>query len=181
MKRITQFCLLMFLLSLGIVVHAEGNCPPGYYPTTPPGAPSQGCAPIPGYNDQQSSPQQSGPPQMASPSPSVPPSRWEDRWGAVAFDEAIAGSMGMVVDMLSQEQAKRAAVADCQAKGGRQCEIELVYSNGCAAVVAGDKLHNASARETINEAIRVGMKRCSAADVHCRVYYTMCSPAVRVQ
>jgi len=179
MKRIIQLCALIFLLSLKIVVHAEGNCPPGYYPTTPPGAPSQGCAPIPGYNDQQSSTQQSGPPQMASPSP--PSEHWESRWGAIATDEPH-GVFGAVTGMYDKQSAERAALADCKAKGGINCKLEVSYVNGCAALTVSSTGYNVGADATLDIITAKGMKTCvSAGASNCHIYYSACSPAVRVQ
>jgi hypothetical protein len=57
MKSFRFTCLLFgaLLIAAG-VLHAEGECPPGMFPTNPPGAGGPvGCAPIPSYGQQQSS------------------------------------------------------------------------------------------------------------------------------
>jgi hypothetical protein len=68
-----RWLLLALLLLLGSTVHAEGECPPGMFPTNPPGAQGPvGCAPIPGYDQQQQAqPQQ----------PQSQPPQWTTRWG----------------------------------------------------------------------------------------------------
>jgi hypothetical protein len=74
------------------------------------------------------------------------------------------------------------ALADCQAKkGSPNCKVELWYTNGCAAMVVGDKGHNAKAGATPDEAIQAAMKVCSSEDAHCFVYYSACSLPVRIQ
>lgn len=44
---ISLISLTLFSLTMSGVAHAEGNCPPGYYPVGGQGV--QGCAPIPNY------------------------------------------------------------------------------------------------------------------------------------
>lgn len=156
--------LLSLLLLLGGVAHAEGNCPPGYYPI---GAPQgqagpQGCAPIPGYdNQQQTRPQ--------------PPPQWEDRWGAIATYEPN-GSLGTATNMPSQGSAEQTALADCQSKHSSICEIQLSYRNQCAAMVVSDSGYNVTPSLTLKSAEIKGMATCTASgDKNCHVYYTDCS------
>lgn len=165
-SRWLWFGLLMLVAGF---VHAEGVCPPGMFPTNPPGAQGPvGCAPIPGYNNQQQSQQR-------------PPQIWEPRWGAIATD-GPGGSFGASTDMPTQQTADKAALADCQSKkGSSTCKVELAYKNQCVAMVAGDASHNSNAGLTVDLAIQAGMKVCRAADTHCYAYYTGCSMPVRVQ
>ena len=124
---------------------------------------------MPSYqNQQQAQPQQ-------------PPARWESRWGAIATD-GPGGHLGAAVDLSTRDQAEQTALADCQAKGGSQCKIETWYSNGCAAMVVGDKAHTSNNAATLDESIRIGMKTCAnGGDTNCHVYYSACSKPVRIQ
>lgn len=162
------FCGLLMLL--GSVVHAEGECPPGMFPTNPAGTQGPvGCAPIPGYSNNR---------QQAQPQP--PPAEWLDRWGAIATDGAN-GSLGAATNMSSLGKAEQAAMIDCRSKGGTKCKVDVSYGNGCAALVAGSTgyaVHNAA---TLNEAIRLATTTCSSGDADCHVVYSACSMPVRIQ
>jgi hypothetical protein len=117
-------------------------------------------------------------PQRSQPLP--PPPQWATRWGAMATD-GPGGHLGSVVGLSSKADAQRAAIADCQAKGGTHCAIEVAYDNECAAMVLGDNLHNITADVTLDRAIQSSMKSCSASDTNCHVYYTACSLPQRIQ
>jgi hypothetical protein len=168
------FRLLLFglLLLLGGGVHAEGNCPPGYYPIGAPqgqGGP-QGCAPIPGDDNNQ---------QQAQPQP--PPPKWASRWGAIATYEPN-GSLGTAANMPSQNSAEQAALADCQAKHGATCRVQLSYRNQCAVMVVSDKGYNVNSAATSDQAAQNGMQTCNkSGDPNCHIYYSACSLPVRVQ
>lgn len=168
-----RWLLLGLLLLLGSTVHAEGECPPGMFPTNPPGTQGPvGCAPIPGYDQQQQAqPQQ----------PQSPPPQWATRWGAIATD-GPGGHLGAVTGLTSKSDAQRLAIADCHAKGGIQCEVEVAYDNECAAMVLGHKEHSSNAAATTDEAVSLGMKICAnAGDTNCHVYYSACSLPIRIQ
>ena len=116
-----------------------------------------------------------------SPAPQAPPPQWESRWGAVATD-VPRGTVGASANMLSRQAAERSAMADCSAKDGKNCKLETWYSNGCVVLVAGDGGYNVTAEATLNEATGLGMKFCTDAKrTNCRVYYSACSPSVRIQ
>ena len=159
--------LFIGLLLLSCAAHSEGNCPEVYYPIGGSGA--QGCAPVPGYNQQHDQIQTQR-----------PQSQWADHWGAIATDMAN-NSVGLASNMTSDSQATVAAIADCQSKGGLACKVEIVYGNGCTALAAGDTGHNAKAGATVKAASQAAMKICSAADTHCQVYYSACSLPQRIQ
>lgn len=167
MKSLTLFFLLSGVLIFHISAHAEGNCPLGYYSVGGQGV--QGCAPIPDYDQQE--------PSQAL---VAPPPKWKSRWGAIAID-GTAGSVGMVTNLQSRRRAEQSALADCQAKGGKNCKLEVSYANGCAAVVAGDHRHNSTDGATLEEAIQRGMKICVADDTNCRAIFTSCSPAAQIE
>jgi hypothetical protein len=173
--RTYRWLLFGLLMLLGGVVHAEGNCPPGYYPIgAPPGQGGpQGCAPIPGDNNNQ---------QQAQPQPpQPPPPQWASQWGAIATDK-VKGILGAVTGLSSKSEAQQAAMANCQAKGGSPCKFEIAYDNECAVLVVGDNGYNVSADVTLDKAVQFGMKICTdAKNTNCHVYYSACSLPVRVQ
>lgn len=161
--------LFVLLLLVTCWVHAEGNCPPGQYPigASQGQAGPQGCAPIPGYNQQQ---------QMRPPPPPV----WADRYGAIA----IAPSPfipGASYNEPSRSDAEQAARSECQSYGGVNCKVEISYGNECVALAIGKIGHNAKAGPTIESATQSAMKVCNAADTDCFTAYTACSPAVRIR
>jgi Domain of unknown function (DUF4189) len=167
MKTMAFLSLLVGILGVCDMAHAEGGtCPDGYYPANSPGV--MGCAPIPGYNQQQQRPAQ------------LPPPQWESRWGAVAAD-VPGGAVGASTDMPSRQAAEQGAMADCEAQGSRNCVIETWYSNGCAAMVISDETHTTNNAATLDEAIQKGMRMCSQVAANCRVYYSACSLPVRIR
>lgn len=158
--RCFSLLLGLCLLATNMLAHAEGGtCPSGYYPISTPG--STGCAPIPGYNQQQTATK-----------PSMP--RWESRWEALATD-AKAGALGTATGRPSQESAEKSAIKDCQAKGGKICKLQISNANGCMAMIVGENVFNVQAGATESDAIQKGMKQCSVEDKNCRTYYSSCS------
>lgn len=165
MKSILSICLIFVAVLIPVISHAEGNCPPGYYPT---GAPQgqagpQGCAPIPLGN---------------TTAPAIAPTRWESRWGAIATD-GPGGHLGVAERAISQPAAEREALGDCTNKGGINCQLENTYSNACAVMVVGEESHNSSSAPTLDEATAIGMATCQRSDKDCSVYYSSCSAPVR--
>lgn len=165
MKPRILLALLLGLSSLNLTAHAEGGtCPNGYYPVNSPGMMS--CAPIPGYNQQQAAPQ---PPQP----------QWESRWGAISTD-ASRGVVGATSGMPSRQAAEQAVIADCRAKGGTECKLQVSYANGCGAMVVGDKAFTVEWGTTQDDAAQKSLRMCSTATTNCRVYYSTCSPPARI-
>lgn len=169
MKSIQLLAFALFLL-YATVGHAEGNCPPSYYPIGASGgqAGPQGCAPIPDYDRSQSRGQMTLPP------------RWKSRWLAIVVD-APNGVMGTSVNAISREQAEQAAMSDCVSKGGTQCVLRLSQGNGCAALAAGKTGFNVHGAEDLEEAKALAMQTCMEATTGCAVYYAECSPPIRIQ
>ena len=164
-----RWLLFGLLILLGSVVHAEGNCPTGYYPigASPGQGGPQGCAPIPGYDSNQQQPTTTTP-------------EWASRWGAIATD-SVKGSLGAVTGLPSKADAQRTALTDCANKGGSTCKIDVVYGNECAVMVAGKAGYNFSADASMDKATESAMQTCSSADTNCHVYYSACSLPVRIQ
>lgn len=73
-------------------------------------------------------------------------------------------------------------MADCQAKGGAPCKLEIAYDNECAALVVGNNGYNVGADTTLGKVTQATMKICTdAKNKNCHVYYTACSLPVQVQ
>ena len=166
------FYLLAFLMVLipAKSALAEGNCPPGYYPIGASNgqAGPQGCAPIPGYGNH------------SEDLPDKLPPNWESRWLAVATD-APNGVLGTATNLRTRDEAERMAFEDCVAKGGTACEISLSLSNGCAALAAGKTGFNVRGAETEEVAKTRAMQTCNRSTTGCAIYYTACSPPVRIR
>lgn len=160
MSVLFRLCAAFFLLTLLGNASAEGNCPPGYYPTSGPQSPVQGCAPIPN----ESSSAWTG--QAAT-----------NSWGAIAIDLAPSNvGIGVSVAAKSKRQATREALSNCRAKGGKACKINLTYSNQCAVVIAGVPYSKAQAGPTVEVAAAHGLRLCEdAGAAHCQIYYKACS------
>ena len=155
--------LPMLLLGSASPAFGEGGCPDGQFPSQ--NGPVMMCVPgsVPGASGSQQ------------------PVVWADRWGAISAD-GITGSLGVSVDMPSKRKAERAAMADCRAKGGKKCGVDISYYNQCAAMILGDHRYNTSRAATEEKAIALGMGTCEKeGDTNCRVYYSACSTPVRIR
>jgi len=159
------FFLGIAALQCTFVTHAEGGCPPGQYPQQ--GQGWQTCVPIPGAGANQQA-------------PSPPPAQWADQWQAIATDKQKA-ILGTSAGSASSDASAQAALSDCQAKGGSDCDVQITYRNGCVAMVIGNTLMNTKGAPTKAEAERLAMAKCSEADTDCHVYYSACNAAVRIR
>lgn len=158
---------IAFLLSQASYAFAEGGaCPPGYYPLNTPGV--SGCAPIPGYSSS-TGPSQGSDPQF----------RWSKTWGAISAD-GVSGTLGTVVGMATEQQAKYAALTKCRDSGGNACKVDLTFHNQCAVMILGSRKYTTASAATIEEATQLGMTTCQSGDIDCRVYYAECSIPVRI-
>lgn len=156
--RLISFLALLGMLVFGLQARAQVACPPGWITYS---ATSCGRAP-----SAQQSPQTSG---YGSPAP------LESRWGAIATDD-VKGVLGTAVGERSEQGAQSTALADCRAKGGSPCKLQLSYSNGCGVMLVGSRGFSTAAAGTKEEAIQKGMAICSSdGDTGCHVYYTDCS------
>lgn len=171
LAKLAWFLIGLFLLSVN-GVHAEGVCPPGMFPTNPPG--TQGpvsCAPIPGYDDNQ---QQAQPQQL-------PPPKWVNHWGAIATS-LPQGIVGVSTNFNDEPEATQAALSDCRSKGGADCKIKASYGNRCIALIVGNPGYNTTPGATVNIAIAAGLKTCNdAGDTNCHAIYSACSLPERIQ
>ncbi|APG04866.1 hypothetical protein BJI69_13830 [Luteibacter rhizovicinus DSM 16549] len=71
-------------------------------------------------------------------------------------------------------------MADCKKKGGVNCQTEIAYSNGCIALVFGDKLMNSKGADNLEHAEKSAMDKCKEEDTNCHVYYSSCSLPIEV-
>ena len=144
-----------FALLLAVGIAYAQNCPEGMVPEGGQGVAS--CVPVDGG--------------------SQPQGHWISRWGAIATDVANQG-MGASFNQSSEEQAKQSAIANCFSNGGSSCKVQTTYFNSCIAIVAGDRGFNIENAQTIDEAVKKGMKGCvGVGDANCRARYTSCSTA----
>lgn len=100
----SKWLLMLGLLNICGLAHAEGGCPSGMIPYS--GTDLSSCGPVPaGYygssNDNASQPRK-------------PPVRWATTWGAIALDNKL-GKVGAVTGQPSEQAAAR---ADCHKRGG---------------------------------------------------------------
>lgn len=150
-NQFTSVFLPIVFMSICVTAYAEGNCPQGYYPIGSSGQPRpQGCAPIPSDNQDEG--------QSHTP---VKPVQWASKWGAIATDSKVGG-FGASTDMSNQKEAETAAISECRAHGGTNCQVETWYSNRCAAMVIGDHFHSTNNAHTKDEAIKLGMETCGS-------------------
>lgn len=175
MKSTSIRGLLMGLsLLFAEMVHAQAACPPGMTPYGT-GQDQSVCGPD---NSQQQPAQRQSRPQPQALQPI-----WIDKYGAIATDLTHGrNGAGASVNESNRNEAEKAAITNCQDNGGTSaCHVEIWYVNQCVALVGGATSHNAEAGLTIDLATQAAMKVCNAADTHCQVTYTACSPPVRIQ
>jgi hypothetical protein len=165
-----QLTALILLSSYGIVLHSQE---PGVDCAHIEGQGWSGCAPL-NPSQQPAVGQQ---PQVSQP----PLPRWADHWGAIAIFEP-SGSLGVAIDMPSQNIAEQTALIDCRSKHGSICKIEISYRNQCAALIVSRKGYNTNAAPTEAAAIQKGMQICNdSGDADCHPAYTGCSLPRRIQ
>ena len=147
MKDVRTFtfalAVVAVMLALANPAAAEQGCADGYKPT-----PTQNgveCRPVPGLYRGSGA----GPPQV----------RWEERWGAIVMD-AASGMTGIGGSQPTEEAAIQAATAMCQRKGGKNCRVDITYSNQCGALAWGSS-HAVSARgRTLEIASKFAIDAC---------------------
>jgi hypothetical protein len=165
MNLALRLMLTAFVLVTPLFAAAQG-CPPGQYPVA-----GQGwnyCAPVPGADQGDTAAQ------------TPPPPQWKDIWQATAIDTGI-GALGTSTGQSSSKNAERAALLDCQDKGGVACKYQVSVINGCLAMVVGDKTLNTNGGASLDEATRKAMATCNEGDTACHVYYSSCDLPERVR
>ncbi|ARP80541.1 hypothetical protein CAL12_06630 [Bordetella genomosp. 8] len=164
-----KFIAFGFLLLLAAPFAAHAQCAPGI-----PGAGNPGCIPPSAPNSPYN--QGDGAPAL----PQAPPPVWQDRWGAIAFDEATS-SAGVSTNQTSQRHAESMALSNCEKAGGKHCQVNVTYHNQCVAVAQkpGGGRIGVSRGPSIKKASDVALKNCGSDS--CKVAYSNCTDAVRVQ
>lgn len=109
--------------------------------------------------------------------PPEPTGWWEKTWGAIA-PSPKGGVLGTALGASNREEAEQLALADCKAKGGVECEIELSYHNQCAVMTVGDKFLGSAHAASIERASEIGIAGCQRNDTNCRVYYSACTEPI---
>lgn len=169
---------LLFLatITLTLVTSAAWSqqCPPGI-----PEAGNPNCIPP----DQPTSPLYNSPYNNSNANqqqPAQPQTVWADQWGAIAFD-GTTGQAGTVDSQESEASAERLALNLCARNGSKNCKIILPYRNQCAAVTqrAGGGMIYASGAPNQKQAEKNAITQCS--DNTCKIVYSTCSYAKRIQ
>lgn len=157
MNRILIICVAYLFLSF--TVSAQTACPVGVAPGSPQcgsdSGTSRGDAPLP---------------------PPRPTGEWIKTWGAIA-SASSTGEVGTTVGKLSETEARDAALHQCASGGARDCKVNLVYRNQCAALTAsqrtGSFFQSAADERT---ATNLAMKSCKDSDGgSCRIAYSECT------
>lgn len=161
-----QVVLLLCLIGASGVAFAEGGCPQGMTPVNN----GQNWTCIPGGND-------AGNGQAQQNAPPRPTGWWEKTWGAIA-PSPKGGVLGTAVGASSKDEAERLALADCEAKGGGACKVQVAYHNQCGVMVLGTNELFTARAGSIKDVEDQGLNYCRKHDTNCRVYYSACTEPV---
>ncbi len=176
MTTLKYLMLQVFLLSATAMfsadASAEGNCPPGYYPTGGDQAGWHGCAPMNGGIGDES---EDNEPEASQAAQEV----WEDRWGAIA---TANGAMGQAVSKKTKDEAIEEALKDCRDRAGKEsCKLKVAYYSQCVALAWGASGNVAARGPDLREVEERAVEKCSNDFRNCKIYYSACSLPVRVR
>jgi hypothetical protein len=160
-RKLDVLLLVLFLAFISDV-RAEGRCPDGYFPVGGGNGGWGGCAPI-------TPPTGGSNYQVPDPGP-----RWATRWGAIAIDGSTGSFAGME-GLSSKRKAQKAAVKECQNKGGKQCKVIAAYYNQCGAMAYGDTRYSSYMGPQTQETQDLAVQECNKQTTNCRAYYVGCS------
>lgn len=165
MKSKWIVCVLPLILSTEAA--ADGQCPDGYTQAPGPVTGVINCDPLP----------------AVEPESGVRGPRWQSRWGAISFDYGPGNvGIGASVAATSKRKAKNEALAECRAKGGKDCRVNLIYDNQCAVVIAASGYSRSHGGPTVEITAKRGIQICEEAGFSdCQVYYKACSLPEQVQ
>lgn len=170
MPRFAVVLLLVFCVG---TAWAEGNCPPGYYPSLV--KDYAGCAPVYDASGQD------GEGGDSAPSPPDPGPRWEFRWGAIAADRNT-GFIGGAEGHKTPSKAKAAAIEACRKAGGSgTCRAIAEYHNQCGALAYGIDKYVAFSGSVPDEVIKHSLAACEKISSDCKIYYLGCSYPVEAE
>lgn len=111
--------------------------------------------------------------------PSTPEPQWADSWGAIAIDEG--GDAGTISNKSTKNDATQAAMHDCQIRGARGCRIVATYRNQCAAIAWGSGGYGTATGPREDEAQADALDSCRGRASGCKIVYSACSVARRIQ
>ncbi|AZQ54614.1 DUF4189 domain-containing protein [Burkholderia cenocepacia] len=163
----SKFTLALLVTTFCIQAYAEGGCPPGTVPQG--GQGTTGCMPISGYGQ---------PGNRAIPGAPLNVT-FIERWGAVALDAQETHNIGASHDKASRAEAEQIAMKNCLDLGSKKCELVSAYSNRCVAVAKADTHYSVATNLTKPEAEKTVLGLCE--DASCKVVYSQCSLAKRIQ
>ena len=171
MKKAVPFAFFAALLALSNAspALAQTACPVGTAPGSATCGPGSG-----GYQE---------------PPPRTPAGEWSSRFGAVASDPTGTGNTGVAEKKESREEAERAAIASCNGLGGGKCEVNMWYSNQCAAIaspyrngIPAKGYPTSRSGNTVPLASENAKNACFKFNTEkpdeCRIIYSGCSSAV---
>ncbi|WP_394001328.1 DUF4189 domain-containing protein [Luteimonas sp. WGS1318] len=96
-------------------------------------------------------------------------------WGAFSIAAAEEGAIsltGWAINHGTEADASDAALEMCSRRGGKECEVDLVFVNQCASVATSATETAASRDRTLRRARRSAMQACGS---DCRVLYEGCT------
>lgn len=102
---------------------------------------------------------------------------WHSRWGAIASDKDN-GAFGASDTVSDKQRAQKKAIKACRKNKGVNCELRLTYYNGCASIASGKQWEFYQSEKSREQAISLGLQRCSQEDSECKITYVACSHAV---
>lgn len=105
--------------------------------------------------------------------------RWADRWGAFVMDKTT-GDAGGVIDQLSRKAAIAAATHDCEITGATHCELIVAYYNQCAAIAITDNEMGSGRAPTEDQAKELALHYCGSSTQRCKIEYSACARAQRI-
>lgn len=159
-----RYLLSLFLFaSLGVinVASAQTACPSGVAPGSPQCGPDSGTS----RGD------------IPAPAPR-PTGEWIKTWGTIAGSN-LTGESGAVVGKLTREEAESAAMRLCGEGGARDCKVNLVFKNQCAALVATNKRSFFQSAESDDIAVKLAKNDCEKyGGGNCSVIYSGCSDPI---
>lgn len=154
MLRSMLFSLLLVTASQAAI--AQTACPAGVAPGSPQCGPDSGTS-------------------RAEPAPPRMTGEWIKTWGAFAGSDST-GEAGTSANKLSESEAKAAALRQCALSGAKDCKIDLVYRNQCAAIATTPNRSYFQSAPTEQEAVEMAMKSCVKGNSgECKVLYSECT------
>lgn len=98
-----------------------------------------------------------------------------DSWGAFAIamgNEDGVSMTGWAINHATETQARNASLEMCDRRGGKDCVVDLVFMNQCAAVTTSDAGTYASRDRTLKLSRRAAREHCGSG---CRILYEGCT------